>query len=190
MQSLMSNPLERVFLSYSSNDEAVVHPIGKLLEASGSAPFIDTVDLKFAGSWNDQINSAIDNCRSMMVFWSSNSAGSEQVDREWRRALSLKKPMIPIILNEQVPLPDELGQFHGVRLSRMFDAIRGTLFQSDLTVHQHLSQDILQGLSSALRKTTVGFELDFRPSLQALYSDKAELEDLGKVMWAGLSKTN
>jgi hypothetical protein len=178
---------QSIFISYSSADEDVVHPLGKLLKASGSAPFIDTNDLEFAKSWSDQIDDAIRRSGSMMVFWSRNASSSVQVEREWRLALNLQKPIVPVLMCKDPPLPEELGQFHGVRLFQMFDAISGTLFQSELTHRQHLSQDFLQGIAVALRNSNDEFETAIKPSLQQLYSNKDALEQYGLSLWSSLS---
>ena len=112
-----------VFLSYSSRDQDYVHPLGRLLKASGSRPFVDVFDLEFEQDWAQQIDRAIHSCKRVLVFLTRHAAESQQVEREWRLALSIGKPVVPVLMAREPQLPSELGRFHGVRLFQIFDQV-------------------------------------------------------------------
>ena len=184
---LMTSELnDRLFISYSSKDSDIVHPLGKLLEASGSKPFIDTNDLTFSQNWESQIDEAIATCRSMLVFWSKNAAKSNQVEREWKTALAHNRPIIPILLTKKPPLPEELKLLHGVRMPDIFDKWRGMLFQNYAdgdgpSLHSGGSamRDMMVSLSKYFKLKTPGYTTDIRPKMMSAFNDVGFMNELG-----------
>lgn len=188
---------DRLFISYSSKDSDIVHPLGRLLEASGSKPFIDTNDLTFSQNWESQIDEAIETCRSMLVFWSKNAAKSNQVEREWKTALAHNRPIIPILLSKNPPLPVELKSLHGVRMSDIFDKWRGMLFQmgeasEGPSLHSGgmAMREMMVSLSKPLKLETLGYTTDIRPKMMAAFNDVGFMNEIGDKFSAKLYQIN
>lgn len=171
-----------IFISYSSKDATVVLPLGQLLKASGSEPFIDVHDLQFAEEWQSQIDKAIQTCRTMLVFWSRNAAKSEQVEREWKLAVKLGKPVIPIILDKHSPLPGDLGKFHGVRLFEIVGRFNKSFFQASLSLEQVFMREVLTDMAHDLSIVNSDYESYLKSKLQAAYRDREFLQEYGATL--------
>jgi len=102
-----------VFISYASDDRAIVSAAARLLRAGGATVFQDVIDIEFGTRWKDALFKALDQCERVMVFWSAAAAKSKWVEQEWRCALEAKKRIVPMMLDD-TPLPAPLGEFHGV----------------------------------------------------------------------------
>ena len=76
-----------LFISYATEDRSIVHPLTKLLRASGNEVFIDHEDLDYGSDWMDQLKTAISASTRLLLFWSKHSANSEFVEEEWTSAL-------------------------------------------------------------------------------------------------------
>ena len=171
-----------LFISYSSKDSSVVLPLGQLLQASGSQPFIDIHDLQFAEEWKSQIDQAIQACRTMMVFWSRNAAKSEQVEREWKLAVELGKPVVPILLDKHSPLPAGLGKFHGVRLFDVIGRFNKSFFQGNLSQEQAFMREALSDMAQELTIVDPEFEYHSNSKLQSVYRDRDFLQKYGATL--------
>lgn len=82
------------FLCYTRNDYAVVRLFQIELEKHGANCFdFDSLEL---GDFADQITTAIRNSKAMLVFCSANAENSRWVHNEYRYALNLNIPVVPI----------------------------------------------------------------------------------------------
>lgn len=102
-----------VFISYSSQDRAIVSAAARLLRAGGATVFQDVIDIEFGSRWQEVLIGAIAQCERILVFWSADAANSEWVEREWRCALNAGKRIVPMLL-DKTPLPPQLAEFHGI----------------------------------------------------------------------------
>lgn len=102
-----------VFISYSSDDRAIVSAAAQLLRAAGANVFQDIADIEFGAHWETALLKAIAQCERVMVFWSAAAAQSSWVEREWRCALAAGKRIVPMLL-DKTPLPAPLAVLHGV----------------------------------------------------------------------------
>lgn len=82
------------FLCYTRNDYAVVRLFQIELEKHGANCF-DVKSLE-SGDFAEQITTAIRNSKAMLVFCSANAENSRWVHNEYRYALKLNIPVIPI----------------------------------------------------------------------------------------------
>ncbi len=82
------------FLCYTRNDYAVVRLFQIELEKHGANYF--DFDSLVPRDFADQITTAIRNSRAMLVFCSANADNSRWVHNEYRYALSLNIPVVPI----------------------------------------------------------------------------------------------
>jgi hypothetical protein len=61
------------------------------------------------------IGEAISICDLMVLVWSENAAASVKVTSEWNTAIALKKPIIPVYMGQEFPLPVALRAINGIR---------------------------------------------------------------------------
>jgi hypothetical protein len=118
-----------VFASYARTDEVLVRPLVRLLSAalqpdegemwpSRSLVFLDQDSLIPGKPWRAQIDAAILDCSKMMVFWCEHTSTSTEVGREIAVALSLRKPVVPVLI-DSCPLSEELASLHAVDVRRL-----------------------------------------------------------------------
>lgn len=105
----------QIFISYSHEDGVIVAALVKLLRASGTSVFRDDDSIPAGAPWRLHIDASIDSCSIVLVFWCSHSAMSNEVVGEYRRALSLGKTVVPVLLDD-TPLRQEIAPYHGVDL--------------------------------------------------------------------------
>jgi hypothetical protein len=83
--------------------------------------------------WDDQIVDAIRTCKGFVFVMSRDSVTSTSVCKnEWVRALSYKKPIIPLLLHENAELPFQLG-------SRQYIDFTGSFESGIARLRQHVS---------------------------------------------------
>ena len=76
-----------VFISYSSKDKAVADATCAGLEAAGIRCWIAPRDIIPGSEYGAVLIEAIDNCRALVLVFSSNANASPQVHREVERAV-------------------------------------------------------------------------------------------------------
>lgn len=109
----------RIFLSYSSHDQAAADAVCKALEADGVRCWIAPRDLAPGSQWGGSIVDAIEGCEAVLVLFSANANASPQVAREMELAVSKRKPLIPVRIRNEMPTAD-MQYFLGV--SHWFNA--------------------------------------------------------------------
>jgi hypothetical protein len=105
----------RVFLSYSSQDQAQADAVCKALEGAGISCWIAHRDLAAGSQWGGGIVRAIDDCDAVVVVFSANANNSPQVAREMELAVGKRKPLVPIRIRDELPtadMPSFLGVSH------------------------------------------------------------------------------
>jgi eukaryotic-like serine/threonine-protein kinase len=90
--------MTQVFISYSRKDLVFVERLTKDLQAAGLEVWYDLSGLDGGTRWGREIQNAIDNCQAFVVVLSPNSVESEWVEKEFMYANSLKRRIIPILL--------------------------------------------------------------------------------------------
>jgi len=106
----------RIFLSYSHHDGPFVEAVAKLIRTTGTPVFRDKDSIPLGATWRALIAEALEGADTTIVFWSKQSANSSEVEAEYKQAISLNKPIIPICL-DSTPLPADLSGFNGLDLS-------------------------------------------------------------------------
>jgi HEAT repeat protein len=81
---------QRIFVSYSRQDKAVVEAYRLAQLALGNDVFMDTYSIRAGENWQAALAHAIDNAEVFQLFWSENSAQSSNVRDEWDYALRFK----------------------------------------------------------------------------------------------------
>jgi len=106
---------QTIFISYSRKDKEVVKVYKLVQEAVGNIAFNDTDSIRAGEDWRAALAHAIDQSNIFQLFWSENSAQSENVHNEWEYALKHKCPetrcvgfIRPVCWNEPIkPSPPE-----------------------------------------------------------------------------------
>jgi hypothetical protein len=86
-----TRPFRKVFASYSHRDEQIVKAMEHHVKALGYDYLRDVVHLRSGQPWSDRLLGLINEADIFQLFWSSNSARSTHVEREWRYALRLSR---------------------------------------------------------------------------------------------------
>ena len=97
---------KRVFVSYSSKDQAAADTIRAALEAAGIGCWIAPRDLMAGTQWGAGIVEAITACEAMLVVFSAAANDSPQIVRELELAVSNRRALIPIRIEDVAPTQD------------------------------------------------------------------------------------
>lgn len=107
MRRVNSLKSAEAFLSYSSKDREKVHAFAEKLCEHGVSVWIDESGIDGALLWGEEIVTAIENCKVLVVFISSSSIVSKFVYKEVQLASELEKDILPLRL-EPVEMPRRL----------------------------------------------------------------------------------
>lgn len=81
---------DRIFISYSRKDNVVAENYRLAQIAAGNEVFMDTYSIRTGEDWRVALANAIDQADIFQLFWSENSANSENVRDEWDYALQFR----------------------------------------------------------------------------------------------------
>jgi hypothetical protein len=96
-------PKTRVFISYAKADAKKADKIAACLEQRGVKCWIAPRDVKPGASYGDEIISGIETSSAFILVLSGASNQSDFVAREVERAISKKKPVIPVRIENVEP---------------------------------------------------------------------------------------
>lgn len=99
----------RVFISYSREDAGLVKPVVQIMRAIGAEVFLDIDSIDLGQRWELIIEKSIDIAHMVFVFWCSHAQESKYVADEYTRAISLKKRIIPVLLDGTPPVGELSG---------------------------------------------------------------------------------
>jgi formylglycine-generating enzyme required for sulfatase activity len=92
-----------VFISYANKDKATADAACAKLEADGIRCWIAPRDVPPGNEWAGAIVDAIDQCRAMVLIFSSSANGSKQIHREVQRAFDREVPVVPFRIENIAP---------------------------------------------------------------------------------------
>ncbi len=170
---------ELVFISYASPDRERVMPYYDALRSKGFDVWIDVARLKPGQLWDFEIQSALNRAALIIVFVSNNSVSRRgYVQREIKIALdkSMEKLavdiyLIPVLLDDDAFIPDEVKHIHAVRASahdcidKLEDAIRHQLRQLGVSIAEAQSRANVRWSYSSYRESwegLPGYEAEFK----------------------------
>jgi TIR domain len=87
MEQVSAKLYDRIFISYSRQDKRIVEMYRLAQMATGNDVFMDTYNIRTGENWRAALARAID---IFQLFWSENSAKSENVKDEWDYALRFR----------------------------------------------------------------------------------------------------
>src|SRR6186713_52953 len=90
--------MTQIFISYSRKDIAFARRLAGDLEKAGYVVWWDITDLRGGDDWVRVIPEAIETSDFFIVVLSPHSTVSEWVRKEYTQALSLRKRVIPLML--------------------------------------------------------------------------------------------
>lgn len=103
----------RIFLSYSTKDQAAAEEVCRALESQGIGCWIAPRDIVPGSQWGGSIVEAIEKCEAVLVLFSDASNNSPQVAREMEVAVAQRRPLIPVRIADAMPT-DDMKYFLGV----------------------------------------------------------------------------
>lgn len=89
-----------VFVSYSRLDREIVVPLTQLMRITGGNVFRDEDSINFGKQWRVVVAESLASARTVLVFWSGNSATSEAVQVEYTQAIAQGKDIVPVVLDD------------------------------------------------------------------------------------------
>lgn len=114
------------FISYSSADalEFALRLRDELEAGPPSVPvWLDKRDIEPGQDWDREIDEALKSCRSLIFVMTRDSVEDASVcKREWTRALSYKKPIVPIKLEADAEMPFRLAPRHHIDFTGWLDS--------------------------------------------------------------------
>jgi TIR domain len=110
----------KIFASYCREDVEVVEAIASYLHAMGAGELLwDARILRSGDCWSAEIYKAIEGADSFQLFWSTYARASENVEKEWRYALELRRPKFIKPVYWQDPLPEPPAELRHLNFSRI-----------------------------------------------------------------------
>lgn len=101
-----------VFISHSARDKTIAHTICAALEKVHLRCWIAPRDVQPGRSFAGEITRALQNCKALVLVFSANANGSDQVLREVQLAASNRLPIVPFRI-EDVVASDDFAYFLG-----------------------------------------------------------------------------
>jgi len=134
-----SKVYQKIFGSYSRRDVEIVKSFASILKSTGTGILSWDMEFLSAGDiWEERIERDIREADSFQLFWSKFAKNSENVEKEWRIALELKRAGFIKPVYWQTPIaviPPELKPFHfapiqlsSPRDSGIFNRVKRALF--------------------------------------------------------------
>ncbi len=112
---------DNVFVSYARADgEDFAKKLHDHLEANGFMTWLDRRDIKLGENWDLSIDKAIRECWALLFVMTPSSVDSPNCHDEWSRALSFKKPVLPLLVRPCVP-PMRLHRLQYIDFTGEFD---------------------------------------------------------------------
>jgi hypothetical protein len=90
MEQVSAKLYDRIFISYSRQDDNIAKMYYLAQMAAGNDVFMDSYSIRAGENWRAALARAIDNSDIFQLFWSENSAKSENVKDEWDYALRFR----------------------------------------------------------------------------------------------------
>lgn len=100
----------KLFISYAHIDEYIVQQVVHILTYANYNPWFDKA-LITGADWKDQLTEAIQNSDAFVYALSPESVSSEWCQWEFTQAVSLDKPIIPVLLRDKTKLPESLSRY-------------------------------------------------------------------------------
>jgi len=98
----------RVFISYSTLDVKMVRKVDSLIKGIGAEVFFAERSIQPGQALSTEIRNAIRNTNLFILLWSKNAEASSWVPDEVGQANAHKKPILPVLLDQDATMPPTL----------------------------------------------------------------------------------
>ena len=96
--------MNHLFVSYARSDgKSFSKFLDEQLRANGFNSWFDRSDIRAGYEWDRTIDEAITTCWALLFVMTPGSIASSNCHDEWSRALSLKKPVLPLLFAPVTP---------------------------------------------------------------------------------------
>jgi hypothetical protein len=92
--------MNRIFISYTRDDQVAARLIAERLRTAGFEVFYDVEAIVAGDSWSNKVRAALQDAAAVLVLLSSNSRRSSWVQDEVQTALESKTLVVPVLLDE------------------------------------------------------------------------------------------
>jgi hypothetical protein len=124
-------PRRDAFISHASVDIEAARTIERALEADGMNAWLDDSEIQLGVLLAGELQSAIRDCRVLVLLWSQTAARSRWVNTEWLAAHHLDRFIVPCVLDD-TPLPQcfehsvylDLRRGRDAAVARLVKAVR------------------------------------------------------------------
>lgn len=93
----------KIFISHAWEDKPFVRRVERRLREAGADVWVDHSELRAGQSLPKRISDALGWCSHLLLVWSEKSRDSHWVELEWTNAISLRKEIIPCMLDNTPP---------------------------------------------------------------------------------------
>lgn len=111
MQTNAGGRLLKLFISYAREDQERAALLVELLRNAGHQPWFDQALLP-GQTWQTELGAAIRSNDAFVYLLSAASVASDWCRWEFNTAIECQKPIIPVLLEHGLDLPDPLGRYH------------------------------------------------------------------------------
>lgn len=101
---------QKIFFCYSRTHSENILSLSAFLNLI-TPVFIDSRSTSPGANWKAKIDHEIKNCSLFYLFWCRHSSRSDEVEREYKKAIRDRKKVIPILL-DNTRLPMEIEEIH------------------------------------------------------------------------------
>ena len=106
-----------VFISYRHCNADLVAPVEAELENRGITYFIDRVGINYGMEYSEALTMAIEKCKLLLLFWTPEVKGSDDIVNEVVLAQKLKKTVVPYKIGNFSEVEHRKLCYHIARLS-------------------------------------------------------------------------
>jgi hypothetical protein len=104
----------KVFISYSSKDQAFVDSLFAKLRSSGHYAWLNTESIPKGERWLAEMRSALQMTKLLILVVSPDSMASKWVKEEWKTFLDSDRPVLPI-LHREAKVPRSLNKIEMIK---------------------------------------------------------------------------
>lgn len=88
-----------IFISHATKDDGFVNQLADELAIYGFSTWVDHRDMPPGSRWVANLEKALHGCDVMILVCSSESMASSYVEAEWHTYFDMKKPVIPVVID-------------------------------------------------------------------------------------------
>lgn len=107
----------KLFISYAHTDTGRVNQLVETLRDAGHEPWFDN-RLMPGQDWKEALLRAVADCDVFVYALTRKSVVSEWCQWEFARAVELKKPIIPVLMQTETRIPDAIANYQYVDFSK------------------------------------------------------------------------